>query len=333
MKNLLSSAKKIQLVLQIPVANPNLRKYSTILFLLASISVCKADTSWVKYFPLSVGDIYVYRVIYHSYPPAYSLDTVYRGVVERDTNISNHRYFLLNGFPKFESNRLYRVDTITGSLYRFNTANTCQYYFNESFVDSLAATNGQAIRNCGQPVMYVSWSCQEDTVTIFSIHTLTKAFPWIFSYMQQNSIVTPKYAKYVGLISEDESYNSPPSYSTLTCRLKGCVINGIVYGDTSRVVGIQILSTGLPQKLQLYQNYPNPFNPSTRIRFDLPKKSFVFLSVYDELGREITILVNEVLKEGSYEVDWNAENYSTGIYFCRLFSGNNTLSKKMIVLK
>ncbi len=100
-------------------------------------------------------------------------------------------------------------------------------------------------------------------------------------------------------------------------------------------IGIQIISTEIPQKFALYNNYPNPFNPVTKIRFDISGTSVAqtFLSVYDILGREVTTLVNEKLKPGKYEVEWPAANYSSGIYFYRITAGNFTDTRKMILVK
>jgi len=83
----------------------------------------------------------------------------------------------------------------------------------------------------------------------------------------------------------------------------------------------------------LYQNYPNPFNPSTNIKFEIPKSSFVNLVVYDVLGREIAKLVNEKLNAGSYLIDWNASQYPSGMYFYKLTSGEFSEVKKMVLIK
>ena len=81
------------------------------------------------------------------------------------------------------------------------------------------------------------------------------------------------------------------------------------------------------------QNYPNPFNPVTNIVFDLPSASFTRLTVYDILGREIAVLVNEQLRAGSYKVDWNATNYPSGIYFYKIETEGFSNSKKMVLIK
>lgn len=72
------------------------------------------------------------------------------------------------------------------------------------------------------------------------------------------------------------------------------------------------------EKFELNQNYPNPFNPVTNINFVIPSEAFVKLVIYDLLGREIKILINKQLTAGSYNIEWNATEFSSGIYFCRI---------------
>jgi hypothetical protein len=92
-------------------------------------------------------------------------------------------------------------------------------------------------------------------------------------------------------------------------------------------------STQVPTDYYLYQNYPNPFNPNTKIRFDIPKVSNVKIVVYDNIGREISILTNQVLSPGNYEIEWNASEYSSGIYFYRIITNDFIAVKKMVLLK
>lgn len=97
-----------------------------------------------------------------------------------------------------------------------------------------------------------------------------------------------------------------------------------------------------PKQYKLSQNYPNPFNPSTRIKFDVAasnltlseaKGLMVKLVIYDILGHEITTLVNEKLKPGSYEVQWNASNFPSGVYFYSLKTESFTQTKRMVLIK
>jgi hypothetical protein len=101
----------------------------------------------------------------------------------------------------------------------------------------------------------------------------------------------------------------------------------------SSPTGITQISSEIPEKYNLEQNYPNPFNPVTKIKFDLPKQSDVKIIVYDLPGREVDALVNQQLKPGSYEIEWNAASHSSGVYFYRLTSGNNVMTKKMSLIK
>jgi len=102
---------------------------------------------------------------------------------------------------------------------------------------------------------------------------------------------------------------------------------------SNQLIGIQITGTTVPAKFNLYQNYPNPFNPVSRIKFDIPQSGFVKLAVYDILGKEVSLIVNQYLGEGSYTADLNASVLSSGIYFYTLRSGNYLTTKKMILAK
>ena len=101
----------------------------------------------------------------------------------------------------------------------------------------------------------------------------------------------------------------------------------------SQQVGITPLSGAVPLSFSLLQNYPNPFNPMTKIKFDIPKAFNTKLAVYDILGKEVAVLVNENLKAGSYEVDFSAADFPSGAYFYRITAEGFTETKKMVLLK
>lgn len=112
------------------------------------------------------------------------------------------------------------------------------------------------------------------------------------------------------------------------------------------------VKVGVPKKFELNQNYPNPFNPSTTITYTIPgnvgadlsagQASFslrnVQLKIYDILGREVATLVNQAQKPGYYKLEWNANNYASGMYIYQLMLNGNTsnakvLRKKMLLLR
>ena len=94
-----------------------------------------------------------------------------------------------------------------------------------------------------------------------------------------------------------------------------------------------IVWTETPAEYDLKQNYPNPFNSSTKIRFSIANDGIVNLKIFDIRGRELVTLINNFHKAGEYEADWNSVNLSTGIYFCKLTSGNYNSLIKMILVK
>ena len=118
-------------------------------------------------------------------------------------------------------------------------------------------------------------------------------------------------------------------------------INGYAVGDGGTILkttngGLTSVPNNLnelPLKFKLFQNYPNPFNPNSKIKFQIAKLSDVKLVVYDALGREVTTLVDEQLKPGTYEVEWDGSDYPNGVYFYQMVAGNFINTRKMFLIK
>jgi hypothetical protein len=89
----------------------------------------------------------------------------------------------------------------------------------------------------------------------------------------------------------------------------------------------------IPANYSLSQNYPNPFNPTTNIHFSLPKDGNVNLKIYDMIGNEIAVIANGFVKAGSYNVDVDASNWASGVYFYKLTAGSFVETKKMMLIK
>jgi carboxypeptidase T len=111
------------------------------------------------------------------------------------------------------------------------------------------------------------------------------------------------------------------------------------YVDDIKITGYQSQSVGIgnwnttPNKYLLEQNYPNPFNPSTQINYSIAKEGVVRISIFDVLGREVKVLVNEVKSPGFYAVDFDGIKLSSGMYFYRMESGSFIDTKKMTLVK
>jgi len=101
----------------------------------------------------------------------------------------------------------------------------------------------------------------------------------------------------------------------------------------SQTTGIEPIEGTIPDKFNLSQNYPNPFNPKTNIEFSLPVRGNVKISIFDLLGKEVSVLVNDFMKAGTYKTGFDASALSSGTYFYRIETEGFTDTKKMILIK
>jgi hypothetical protein len=111
-------------------------------------------------------------------------------------------------------------------------------------------------------------------------------------------------------------------------------IHTINRGGDTFLTPVSQISSNIPNDYELFQNYPNPFNPATNIRYKISKSSYINIIVYDITGKQVADLINRKQSAGIYEVDFKAENLSSGIYFYSLITdGILSDTKKMILLK
>jgi len=116
--------------------------------------------------------------------------------------------------------------------------------------------------------------------------------------------------------------------------INGRNYNKILEPDGEQAVSVnQPMDLNVPSSVELMQNYPNPFNPTTTISFNLSKRTFVTLKVFDVLGKEVATIISEVMPAGNYSRQWNAENIPGGVYFYRLQTNLFTQTKKLVLLR
>lgn len=134
-----------------------------------------------------------------------------------------------------------------------------------------------------------------------------------------------------------EAWNFFPNYGYNTINYdNGTTQSQVVYWILTRlhgIIGIEPINSEIPEKYSLQQNYPNPFNPVTNIQFSVPKKTLVKLAIFDVLGRQVAELVNEELGAGTYKIDFNGQNLSSGAYFYKISAGDFNDVKKMVLVK
>jgi hypothetical protein len=151
-----------------------------------------------------------------------------------------------------------------------------------------------------------------------------------------------------GFVKENDGLPSNPKVSALSGRVVQTRVSEEVemyagfYENTSNgakiykrtfTVGVENINSEIPSDYRLEQNYPNPFNPNTAIQFSIPERSFVKLDVFNTLGEKVTTLVSQELNAGVFKYEWNADNFSSGIYFYKLSTENFSQLRKMVLLK
>jgi 5-hydroxyisourate hydrolase-like protein (transthyretin family) len=96
---------------------------------------------------------------------------------------------------------------------------------------------------------------------------------------------------------------------------------------------VQDFGDGIPQRHVLYQNYPNPFNPTTVISFQSPVANHIRIMVYDLLGREVAVLMDEKKEPGRYEVRFDGKNLASGVYLYRMQAGQYVETRKLLLIR
>ncbi|RPI15113.1 MAG: T9SS C-terminal target domain-containing protein [Ignavibacteriae bacterium] len=283
-----------------------------ILFLLIDLTY-SIDTISTKYYPLNVGNSWTYTY-FHNIPP---LTYKYKRVVTGTIIQNGHKYYIIN-------TSLFRVDSTNGRLLIYSSNSGCNWLINEKLVDSLSAKKWDSCRfDCS---MLKSKCTDTSNVTVFGLNRPSK----VFTVTDFEIYFQTRYVKGIGMTHYSDHSGSGTQYTTYT--LNGCVIDGVVYGDTT-ITGIAPVYIGIPEKFYLYNNYPNPFNPSTTIEFEIPQSCVASLTIYDAAGREVESLVNELVSPGRYRVLWNAANYASGVYFYTFKTESFQQTKRMVLIK
>jgi photosystem II stability/assembly factor-like uncharacterized protein len=146
-----------------------------------------------------------------------------------------------------------------------------------------------------------------------------------------SDFITVGFVKGIGTSTNQNEYSyldKNLSDGIYSYRLKQVDFNGSF--EYSNAIEVDVKSL---DNYSLEQNYPNPFNPSTKIAFILTEKTNAKIVVMNAIGEEVAVLLNEVQEQGYHQVDFNASNLPSGIYFYTLQTGNFTATKKMILLK
>ena len=263
------------------------------------------------YFPMHVGDTW-----YYNFPPPPSSPWDMKTI--RDSlSIGNRMFYTWtygNGVDIIDT---LRSDSV-GNIWKYSGGK--EYLMFDFQADSGATYRYELGDRFGDSVYYYSvwvWTNVSGTTPAGVFQNCIRFLFDMHQVVDEEVIYT--FAPNVGLIiQQDDGW----SIKNLT--------SAIINGET--VVSVEE-SNHSPSKFQLHQNYPNPFNPSTTIKFELPRASLVNLSVFDILGREVSLLVNERKEAGVHEVKFDGSNLTSGLYLYRLQAGEFVQTRILVFLK
>ncbi|HSL90346.1 MAG TPA: T9SS type A sorting domain-containing protein [Ignavibacteriaceae bacterium] len=284
----------------------------------------------LEYYPLTIGNKWIYNsttIEYNPYPSG-TFTIVKREVLGDSIAPNGKKYFVIEDQTNWNFLVLERIDSAEAKVYRY--ADFPGFPDDEFIVDDLWAEVGDTLES------YRMGYWGDGYTTVLGVDTFNQ---WGMikpkKIFEQYILHPPIYSltQGIGLDSIYFYFDFGETYITL----KGCVLNGVVFGDTSIVVSVDDDKDVTPNEFILHQNYPNPFNPSTKISWQSPVGSWQTIKVFDVLGREVATLVDEYKEAGYHEVEFNPASgigYPvSGVYFYRLKAGSFMETKKMILTK
>ena len=262
----------------------------------------KQTVDWSEFYPLHVGDYWIYEGQSGSIPTVSSKRIILDTVLS-DGNLYYKSFNIEHTFG-YTSYAYERIDSL-GRIFHWD-------YWNNEFYNNVTLS-----------------VILGDTITAKDLPNSV----WRMDYKIDSLL---KRFLYPDLIFNGEYYTKGIGLSEWTIEggwgvIKGASINGTLIGDTTLTSIKDVVIKEL--NFKLYQNYPNPFNSETFIRFFIDRTSYVSIIVYDILGNEVKNLVDKVCSVGTYNVSFNAQNISNGIYFYVFRAEGYSICKKLILLK
>lgn len=302
-----------------------------------SIAVIKSlpiPAEALDFYPLQIGNKWFYERIDYSLDWITGntiIDTSYfqRRVLGLENKPNGKKYYKIddyNFYEKFKIENFERIDSATGIVYRYDeTLDSTNY---ECVIDDLMLEKGNIFNTSRLYPGYNPIGMIFENEDYFNDWSL---------YRKRNGFSGGSFgAEYYSLtqgIGLDSVFVSLIDAFDAHIDLKGCVVDGTVYGDTTLTDIDGCPEPLLPSHFSLEQNFPNPFNPTTKITWQSPVTAHQTLKVYDVLGNEVATLVDEFRNAGIYEIDFDASRLSSGVYFYQLKAGDFIGTKKMLLVK
>lgn len=217
---------------------------------------------------------------------------------------------------KVEINSLSKTDSFSVTDYGFGK---------DIFVDK----NSSNIYFLGSSGEVVSLNLEtKETSLVIGTDDLVYAYGYGYDYVNNTHyrLDAKDFAANGSLVIYDSEGNVLNTYETSIAPRR------VVFKYNGEITGVED-DEEIATSYELNQNYPNPFNPTTTINFSIPKASNVTIKVYNSIGQQVAELINSELGAGSHNINFNASNLSSGVYYCRIQSGSFTATRKMMLVK
>lgn len=269
----------------------------------------------LEFYPNNIGNSWSYWWIYYNAQLDYYEAGRDKYLISKDTVVNSIKYWLIKydyGGYGYNQTFLERIDTATGDVYRINDFSTNEIFCVDNVYagvgDTISISNNRNLLYCDKIVI----KSLRDTV-INNFQTTIREVVGL------PSNVKLFFARKIGMLGSGKNFWIDSAY-----------VNGTVF---SNITDVKLRFNPNVTDYTLSQNYPNPFNPVTNINYSLPKSGYVTIKIYGITGREIQTLVSEEKLSGSYSLQFNAKNLSSGIYFYQIKANGFIQTKKMILLK
>ncbi len=287
-------------------------RYLQIIFLclfLHGFLFSQIDSSAESFFPHHVGDVWRYNDITQTYQIKITKDTIING--------STFLYY------DNAVNPTYRIDSSLNVIEERNTLINLKATLGEWWIYRDTTADNPWFRKIGRiDDIYCG--------NVFGVTTQIKRVGYYEQDVTDTSRVGAFYYETYFAAGFGSLYTIGDASQDLDHYLEGCIIDGKKYGT---VLSVDNPKQNIFSSFMLNPVFPNPFNPSTTISYQLLEKKFVNLKVFDMLGREITLLVNEEQEKGSHQIRFTPTHLSSGVYLVRLTAGNFLQTTKIIYSK
>jgi len=276
--------------------------------LLTIFIACSASYSQSTFdFPFESGSVWEFQFSSSDVGGPSGVERIYLGI---DTLLPNNHFYK----PYYSQDGvLFYLRKDSTKVYQYwptNSSEFLKYDFSRSKGDTISYLT---IFSNSTPVLVIA----DTVVSIFGVNRRMVTTKSAGAFIADNVVDS------IGLFSWWHGID--PSY-----QLMGAMISGRKYGTISST---QQFDTPVPRQSRLIQNYPNPFNPNTTIEYELAKTSPIRISISNQLGQRVAILVNGINSAGSHRITWNSSRVPSGIYYCTLEIGSERITRKLVVLK